>query len=103
VNRESRAWFGKKETPHARNYLRYVGNRTATPAQDLRFSAMEHKGIEYTVVQTANPTGWRWTVELAPPQKSRTGVTQHRATAVAKVIATIDSLASAASEDSRHA
>jgi hypothetical protein len=25
---------------------------------------MEHKGIQYQVVQTANPTGWKWTVQL---------------------------------------
>jgi hypothetical protein len=25
---------------------------------------MEHKGIQYQVVQTANPTGFRWTVRL---------------------------------------
>ena len=25
---------------------------------------MEHKGIQYQVVQTANPTGWKWIVQL---------------------------------------
>jgi hypothetical protein len=25
---------------------------------------MKHKGIEYQVVQTASPTGWKWTVQL---------------------------------------
>jgi hypothetical protein len=25
---------------------------------------MVHKGIQYTVVQTAAPTGWKWTVQL---------------------------------------
>jgi len=25
---------------------------------------MEYKGIQYQVVQTANPTGWKWTVQL---------------------------------------
>ena len=30
-----------------------------------RCHAMEYRGIEYQVVQTANPTGWRWTVEVA--------------------------------------
>jgi len=25
---------------------------------------MQYKGIEYQVVQTANPTGWKWTVQL---------------------------------------
>jgi hypothetical protein len=25
---------------------------------------MQYKGIEYQVVQTANPTGWKWTAQL---------------------------------------
>jgi hypothetical protein len=25
---------------------------------------MEYRGVEFTVVQTANPTGWKWTVHL---------------------------------------
>jgi len=25
---------------------------------------MEYKGFEYSVVQTVNPTGWKWTVRL---------------------------------------
>jgi hypothetical protein len=25
---------------------------------------MEHRGFEYKVVQTANPTGWKWDVKL---------------------------------------
>src|SRR5260370_17715171 len=36
-------------------------------------SRMQHRGIHYTVVQPANPTGWRCTVALLPPHKSRTG------------------------------
>ena len=39
---------------------------------------MEHKGIKFRVVQTANPTGWHWTVDLSPPHKSRTGDTPRR-------------------------
>ena len=50
---------------------------------------MEHKGIHYTIVQTANPTGWRWTVELVPPLKSRTGQVFHRDDAVRKALAVI--------------
>jgi hypothetical protein len=54
---------------------------------------MEHKGIHYTVVQTANPTGWRWTVDLVPPLKSRTGEALLRADAVRKALAVINNLA----------
>jgi hypothetical protein len=25
---------------------------------------MEHKGVEYQIIQSAHPTGWRWTVHL---------------------------------------
>jgi hypothetical protein len=32
---------------------------------------MEYKGLEYSVVQTANPTGWKWIVQL---DKTRTKV-----------------------------
>jgi hypothetical protein len=50
----------------------------------------EHKGIHFTVVQTANPTGWRWTVELVPPLKSKTG--ENRADAVRRALAIINNL-----------
>jgi hypothetical protein len=26
---------------------------------------MEHKGVQYQVVETVNPRGWKWTVQLA--------------------------------------
>ena len=42
---------------------------------------MDYKGIEYTVVQTANPTGWKWTV-LLTATRTRTGIAQSRAHAV---------------------
>ena len=44
---------------------------------------MEHKGIRYTVVQTAAPTGWRWSVELTP-LKSRTGQSHNKDSAIRK-------------------
>jgi hypothetical protein len=53
---------------------------------------MEHKGIYYTVVQTINPKGWRWTVELAPPLKNRTGVMLQRADAVRRALGVINHL-----------
>jgi hypothetical protein len=53
---------------------------------------MQHKGINYTVVMTANPTGWRWTVELLPPLRSRTGDTLTRAAGVREALAAIDKL-----------
>jgi hypothetical protein len=42
---------------------------------------MEYKGIEYSVVQTANPSGWKWTVVLGE-KKTRTGDSWSRAAAI---------------------
>ena len=53
---------------------------------------MEHKGIRYSVVMTANPSGWSWTVELLPPRRNRTGHTLTRASAVREALAVIDKL-----------
>jgi hypothetical protein len=53
---------------------------------------MEHKGIIYRVVQTANPTGWRWTVDLPPPQRTRSGNAFSKSDAVLQAIAAIDKL-----------
>jgi hypothetical protein len=50
---------------------------------------MEHRGVEFTVVQTANPTGWRWTVEI-PGQKPRSGAVHDRAGAIANAKRAID-------------
>jgi hypothetical protein len=33
---------------------------------------MEYKGIPYSVVQTASPTGWRWSVQL-DAKRTRSG------------------------------
>jgi hypothetical protein len=33
---------------------------------------MEYKGIEYEIVQTANPTGWKWTVRI-DGKRTKTG------------------------------
>ena len=53
---------------------------------------LEHRGMKYNVVQTANPTGWRWTVDLLPPHKSRTGDSHRRDDAVLKAQHVIDKL-----------
>lgn len=53
---------------------------------------MDYKGIEYQVVQTANPTGWRWTVSMEGRQP-RCGEGHSRATAVTLAQLAIDKLA----------
>lgn len=53
---------------------------------------MNYKGIEYQVVQTANPTGWKWTVSMDGRQP-RTGEGYTRTAAIALAQLTIDKLA----------
>jgi hypothetical protein len=41
---------------------------------------MKHKDIEYQVLLTANPTGWKWIVHLET--RARTGVSRSREAAI---------------------
>jgi hypothetical protein len=50
---------------------------------------MEHKGVEYTVVRTANPTGWAWTV-LIRGKRAKTGMANSRPMAIALACAAIE-------------
>jgi hypothetical protein len=50
---------------------------------------MEHKGIQYQVVQTASPTGFRWTVQLNE-NRTRTGVAREKDTAIFQAVRFID-------------
>jgi hypothetical protein len=51
---------------------------------------MEHKGVEYRVVQTANPTGWKWTIEWGN-DTTTTGKSSHsRSDAIFNAVRTID-------------
>ena len=38
---------------------------------------MERKGIQYSVVQTTSPVGWRWIVYL-PGHQPKTGTSRNR-------------------------
>jgi len=42
---------------------------------------MEHKGLQYSIVQTSSPTGWKWTVRL-DDGRTRTGMAPNRAVAI---------------------
>jgi hypothetical protein len=55
---------------------------------------MEHKGIQYQVVQTANPTGFKWTVHLNE-NRIKTGVSYSRGTAIFHAVRAIDRAVSA--------
>jgi hypothetical protein len=37
---------------------------TQPSVRPLVFSFVEYRGIQYQVVETDNPTGWKWTVQL---------------------------------------
>jgi hypothetical protein len=52
---------------------------------------MEHKGIEYKIVQTANPTGWKWIV-LVDEARRKTGLAHSRIEAVISAERAIDRL-----------
>lgn len=41
---------------------------------------MEHKGIQYTIVQTASPTGWKWTAHFS--LRTKTGTSHNRLKAI---------------------
>jgi hypothetical protein len=51
---------------------------------------MEHKGVEYTVVQMVDGTGWRWEVRFGG-SKNKSGVTPlSRAAAIKLAEAEVD-------------
>jgi hypothetical protein len=56
---------------------------------------MEYKGIEYQVVQTASPTGWRWTVHLDDGQ-TKTGMSPTEQYAIFDATNAIERVLSAA-------
>jgi hypothetical protein len=49
---------------------------------------MDHQGIEYTVVQTINPFGWKWSFEREG-RSAKTGVAFSREEAVAAAMRAI--------------
>jgi hypothetical protein len=52
---------------------------------------MDYKGIEYHVVQTADPAEWRWTVQMEG-REPRSGSGRNRTAAVALAQIAIDKL-----------
>jgi len=50
---------------------------------------MEYRGVEFTVLQTLSPKGWKWTIEL-PGHKPKSGVTHDRADAIVHARRAID-------------
>jgi hypothetical protein len=58
---------------------------------------VEHKGIQYQVVQTANPTGFKWTVHL-DDSRTKTGVSYSRGNAIFHAVRAIDRAVSASAK-----
>jgi hypothetical protein len=56
---------------------------------------MEHNGVQYQVVETANPRGWKWTVQLAEG-RTISGVSFSRGHAIFYAICAIELALSAA-------
>jgi hypothetical protein len=50
---------------------------------------MEHRGIEYQIVQTACPTGWKWTVQLNE-HRTKTGTSFSKGNAIFKAVNVIE-------------
>ena len=50
---------------------------------------MDHRGIQYQVVQTASPTGYRWTVQLNAT-RMKTGTSSSRGNAIFQAARAID-------------
>jgi hypothetical protein len=50
---------------------------------------VEHKGIQYQVVQTANPTGFKWTVQL-DENRTKTGLSHSRESATFNAVRAVD-------------
>jgi hypothetical protein len=58
---------------------------------------MDHKGVRYEILQTANPTGWKWFVYL-PNGKTKTGVSHSKGTALFRAFKAIDEAEAKANE-----
>jgi hypothetical protein len=50
---------------------------------------MQYRGVEYQVVQTSNPTGWKWSVQFGD-KRSKTGTGFNRAQAIGLAQRAID-------------
>jgi len=58
---------------------------------------VEPKGIQYQVVQTANPTGFKWTVHL-DGNRTKTGLSYSRASAISNALRAIEKALSASAK-----
>ena len=77
----------------ARGWQRLIFDLSRKSDSNIRWSQwlsfMEYKGTQYQVVQTSNPTGWRWTVRFAE-SRTKTGSCYNRTVAIALAQRAID-------------
>jgi hypothetical protein len=50
---------------------------------------MKHRDIEYQIRQTANPTGWKWTVHM-DERRTKTGESSSRGSAIFSAVRAIE-------------
>jgi hypothetical protein len=55
---------------------------------------MEHKGIQYQIVQTASPTGWKWSVQI-DDNRTKTGTSFSKGNAIFQAVTAINKVLSA--------
>jgi hypothetical protein len=58
---------------------------------------VEQKGIQYQVVQTASPTGFKWIVRL-DEHRTKTGLSHSKASAISNAVRAIDKAVSASAK-----
>jgi hypothetical protein len=59
------------------------------PASGSNGASMEWKGIQYSIVQTTSPRGWRWIVYL-PGRQPKSGTSSNRQIALRRAQIAID-------------
>ena len=60
------------------------------PARTSAGRVMEHRGVDFIVVQTLSPPGWKWTVKTG--QAERAGMHRNRSIAIRRAKKCIDEL-----------
>ena len=69
------------------HHLAEINARTPQPPK--RCSGMEHKGVRYELMKTANPPGWKWVVHLNSI-KTQTGFSSDKQLAIHAATRAID-------------
>jgi hypothetical protein len=71
--------FGQRQAAFGRLNTHRSDDSTSVRPLELLF--VEYRGIQYQIVETANPTGWKWTVQL-DGGRTKTGLSFSREYAI---------------------